>query len=204
MTIFARICLCILYQLWQKYYAIGQIIIVINGQKLNSTLAIWSHWSQPTCYFIAPIWTCFTASLSFYYPCILDLSLSHPTSSLSLSLSLSPLPHTLTFKASVCLCMPLCPFLLTIHFDHLSTCHKTLTVYQVCILLLPWPSFSSDYLSFYPSVISSYLRNPTLQSIVFFYLLVPTTRRTDSAINFFLLEFILSQPIYRPLFLSYL
>ena len=200
MTIFARICLCILYQLWQKYYAIGQIFIVINGQKLNSTLAIWSHWSQPTCHFIAPIWTCFTASLSFYYPCILDLSLSHPTS----SLSLSPLPHTLTFKASVCLCMPLCPFLLTIHFDHLSTCHKTLTVYQVCILLLPWPSFSSDYLSFYPSVISSYLRNPTLQSIVFFYLLVPTTRRTDSAINFFLLEFILSQPIYRPLFLSYL
>ena len=55
MTIFARICLCILYQLWQKYYAIGQIIIVINGQKLNSTLAIWSHWSQPTCHFIAPI-----------------------------------------------------------------------------------------------------------------------------------------------------
>ena len=132
------------------------------------------------------------------------ISLSSNIFSLSLSLSLSPLPHTLTFKASVCLCMPLCPFLLTIHFDHLSTCHKTLTVYQVCILLLPWPSFSSDYLSFYPSVISSYLRNPTLQSIVFFYLLVPTTRRTDSAINFFLLEFILSQPIYRPLFLSYL
>ena len=101
MTIFARICLCILYQLWQKYYAIGQIFIVINGQKLNSTLVIWSHWSQPTCHFIAPIWTCFTASLSFYYPCILDLSLSHPTSSLSLSLSTSPHSH---FQ-SICLSM---------------------------------------------------------------------------------------------------
>ena len=35
----------ILDQLWQILYAIGQVFIDINRQKLKNNLAIWSHWS---------------------------------------------------------------------------------------------------------------------------------------------------------------
>ena len=30
-------------------YAMGHIVIVVNGQRLNSNIAIWSHWQQPNC-----------------------------------------------------------------------------------------------------------------------------------------------------------
>ena len=33
----------ILCQLWH-FYATGPIVIVVNGQRLNSIIAIWSHW----------------------------------------------------------------------------------------------------------------------------------------------------------------
>ena len=33
----------LLYQL-RYFYATGQTVIVVNGQRLNSKIAIWSHW----------------------------------------------------------------------------------------------------------------------------------------------------------------
>ena len=33
----------LLYQLW-NFYANGQIVIVVSGQRLNSNIAIWSQW----------------------------------------------------------------------------------------------------------------------------------------------------------------
>ena len=33
----------LLYQLW-SFHAIEQIVIVVNGQRLNSIISIWSHW----------------------------------------------------------------------------------------------------------------------------------------------------------------
>ena len=37
----------LLHQLWH-FYATGQIVIVVNGQRLNSIIAIWSHCRQLT------------------------------------------------------------------------------------------------------------------------------------------------------------
>ena len=34
----------ILNLLWQIFNAIGQILIVVNGQKMKHYLAIWLHW----------------------------------------------------------------------------------------------------------------------------------------------------------------
>ena len=33
----------LLYQLW-NFYATGQIVIVVNSQRLNTNSVIWSHW----------------------------------------------------------------------------------------------------------------------------------------------------------------
>ena len=35
----------LLYQLW-RFYANGQIVTAVNGQRLNSKIAIWSHWTE--------------------------------------------------------------------------------------------------------------------------------------------------------------
>ena len=34
----------LLDRLWQIYYTIGQVFIVVNGQIMKNKLAIWSHW----------------------------------------------------------------------------------------------------------------------------------------------------------------
>ena len=43
-----------LYCMWQTFvptlafYATGQILFVVSGQRLNNNIAIWSHWFSPT------------------------------------------------------------------------------------------------------------------------------------------------------------
>ena len=37
----------LLYLLWH-FYATGQIVIVVNGQRMNNKIAIWSHCSEAT------------------------------------------------------------------------------------------------------------------------------------------------------------
>ena len=47
-----------LYVLW-RFYALAQIVIVVNGQSLNNSVAIWSHWSPSTS----------SCLFDDYYPC---------------------------------------------------------------------------------------------------------------------------------------
>ena len=48
-TIFWMVYLVIGKHLYQTlaFYATGRIFIVVNGQRLNSNKAIWSHWKLP-------------------------------------------------------------------------------------------------------------------------------------------------------------
>ena len=57
-----------LFSIWQTFvptlafFATGQIFIVVNGQRLNSNLAIWSHWSHSILQML-PLWQILVSSV---------------------------------------------------------------------------------------------------------------------------------------------